>query len=119
MCIRDRFQTAPPKVSLDGGQSWKAYNANGSLLAAAFFDMNHALGLFMVDRASWSGTQELRASSDGGQTWSVVNQLKKSPCDVRSIRQDDKLHRIICVFNDGSIYSSSDSGEWALERPVE
>jgi hypothetical protein len=110
------FSMRPAMVSDDDGTTWREFRPGGTLFALAFFDTSNGLGLFGVDKMSWSGAQELRSTADGGKTWTVVNKLDKSPCDVRSIRQNDVQKRVVCVFNDGNIYSSGATGSWVLER---
>lgn len=110
------FSMQPAQFSADDGASWTAFKPNGALAALAFFDASNALAIFMTDRMTWSGTQEIRSTTDGGKTWTRVNELSKSPCDVRTVRQNDVQKRLFCVFRDGDIYSTGMQGEWFLER---
>jgi hypothetical protein len=110
------FSIRPGQVSVDDGATWAAFKPNGTATALAFFDANTALAIFATDRLTWSGTQEIRSTTDGGKTWTRVNELPKSPCEVRTLRQNDAQKRLLCVFRDGNIYSTGMQGEWSLER---
>ena len=112
------FSMRPGRLSVDGGASWSAFEPRGTLVGLAFFNAPTGLGLFGTDQLTLFGTQELRSTTDGGKTWTFLNELKQSPCNVYSLRQNDVAQRLICVFHDGSIHSAGMTGEWTVERVV-
>ncbi|MFC4311245.1 hypothetical protein ACFPN2_19255 [Steroidobacter flavus] len=106
------------QFSTDEGASWSAFKDPGRAHFVAFFNPTEGLAVRTPTSAFAAPDMEVHATTDGGKTWSLLSTLPKSPCDLRSLRQNDVQKRIFCVFHDGSIHSAGMQGGWVPERIV-
>lgn len=101
----------PPQFSVDQGHTWNAVTLPARVFWLLFFDASNAI--FMTLK---SGDEVFMATHDSGKTWSTVNTLPKSLCLLNDPWLLDVQRRLFCTFNDGGIYSFTESTGWTAER---